>query len=342
MFRSSVMFLFIFAFCSSDAWARESKKSVYVYTTRHYDADKLLALEFEKRTGIEVKIVQIKEPAQRIARVIEEKEKTQADLVITTDVGNLWRASEAGVFQKFKSDRIKNSVPVVFRDKADLWTGLAMRVRLLAFNKEKVKAEQIERMEDIARPALKGRVLVRSSNHVYNQSLAATLLASSGRDALVNWSKGVTANLARKPQGGDTDQIKALAAGEGDVALVNSYYVARLLDSNNPADKELMKNISVVFPNQKDRGAHVNVSGGGITKYAKNPELANQFLDYLVSKEGQEIFASASKEYPIRNDVSGPAVFRTYGQPKLDLNGLSSIGSFTAEAVKILEEAGWR
>ncbi|MBM3381684.1 MAG: extracellular solute-binding protein [Betaproteobacteria bacterium] len=320
----------------------EAKKSINVYTTRHYESDQKLASEFEKKTGIAVNIVQIKEASQLIARIIEEKDKSQADVVITADVGNLWRASEAGIFQPLASAAVKKSVPTEFRDPKDNWTGLAMRVRALAYNKEKIKPEQIARMEDIASPALKGRVLVRSSNHVYNQSLAATLLAANGRDAVVGWAKGVTANLARKPQGGDTDQIKAIAAGEGDVAMVNSYYVARLLDSKNPAEKDLMKNTAVVFPNQKDRGAHANISGGGITRSAKNVAHARQFLEFLVSKEGQEIFVSYSKEYPVRADVAIPAVLKSLGQPKLDLKGLSAVGQNTPEAIKILEEAGWR
>jgi iron(III) transport system substrate-binding protein len=324
------------------AEAAPSDKVLNVYTTRHYEADTRLANEFEQKTQIKVNIVQIKEPAQLHARVVEEKDKTQADLIITTDVGNLWRAAEAGLFQPLASETIKKNVPSNMRDSGDLWTGLAMRARLIAFNKNKIKPEQVATLEDLSKPELKGKVLVRSSNHVYNQSLAATLLAASGRDALLAWTKGVTQNLARKPQGGDTDQIKAIAAGEGDVALVNSYYFARLLDSENPADKNLVKDISISFPNQKDRGTHVNVSGGGITRFAKNAAHARQFLEFLTSKEGQSVFASASKEYPIRKDVAAPSSLKSFGQPKFDLIGLSSIGRHTAEAVKILEEAGWR
>jgi iron(III) transport system substrate-binding protein len=324
------------------AKAGASEKVLNIYTTRHYEADTLLAKEFEQKNKIKVNIVQIKEPAQLHARVTEEKEKTPADLIVTTDVGNLWRAAEAGLLQPLASDTIKKNVPANLRDSGDLWTGLAMRVRLIAFNKEKIKPEQVASLEDLSKPELKGKILVRSSNHVYNQSLAATVLAASGREALLAWTKGITQNLARKPQGGDTDQIKAIAAGEGDVALVNSYYFARLLDSENPSDKALVKNISVSFPNQKDRGAHVNLSGGGITRYAKNAAHARLFLEFLTSKEGQTIFSSASKEYPVRKDVAPPSAFKAFGQPKLDLAGLASIGRHTSEAVKILDEAGWR
>lgn len=322
--------------------AQAEQKVINIYTTRHYESDVKLAKDFEQKTQIKVNVVQIKEAAQLMARVIEEKEKTQADLVITADVANLWKAAQAGLFQPIGSPVIKKAVPATFRDAEDQWTGLAMRVRAIAFNKTKVKPEQVARIEDLTAPAFKGRVLVRSSNHVYNQSLAASILAAGGRDALLAWTKGITANLARKPQGGDTDQLKAIAAGEGDVAIVNSYYVARLMDSTNPSDKELLKNIGIAFPNQADRGAHANLSGAGITRYAKNAALARQFLEYAVSPEGQQTFVSTTKEYPVRADVAAPEVLKAFGKPKLDLKTIQNIGRFAPEAIKILDEAGWR
>jgi iron(III) transport system substrate-binding protein len=318
-----------------------TSKSLNIYTTRHYDSDAKQAKEFEVKTKIKVNIVQIKEASQLIARVTEEKDKTEADLIITADVGNLWRAAQAGLFQPIDSKEIHKTVPDYFRDPGDLWTGLAMRARVIAFNKNKIKPEQIARIENLSSPEFKGRLLVRSSNHAYNQSLAASLIAVSGKDALLSWTKGVASNLARKPQGGDTDQIKAIAAGEGDLAIVNSYYVARLMSSQLPSDKELLKNIAIVFPNQKDRGAHVNLSGGGITRHAKNPQNARLFLEYLVSQEGQTIFASSTKEYPVRSDVPPPEVLQSFGRPKFDLKSITRIGAHTPEAVKILNEAGW-
>lgn len=327
---------------ASVAQGKEPKQELNVYTSRHYDADVLMAKNFEKKTGIRVNLIQIKEASQLIARVQEEKDTTQADLVITTDVGNLWRAAEAGVFQPFESKVIRERVPAPYRDANNLWTGFAVRVRLIAFNKNKVKAQQVARMEDLSNAALKGRVLVRSSNHVYNQSLAATLLAAGGRDSLKMWATGVTQNLARKPQGGDTDQLKAIAAGEGDVAIVNSYYVARLLDSDNAQDRKVMENISIVFPNQNDRGAHANVSGGGITKHAKNKANAVRYLEYLVSEEGQKSFSAASKEYPVSATVEVPSALKSYGRPKFDLEGVASIGKHTPEALRVLDEVGWR
>lgn len=340
--KSVLVLLLPLIFSTNFAQGKDTSKQLNVYTSRHYDADVLMAQNFEKKTGIQVNLIQIKEASQLIARVQEEKDKTQADLVITTDVGNLWRAAESGVFQPFQSKIIETTVPAAYRDATNLWTGFAVRVRLLAFNKQKLKAEQLSKMEDLAKPSLKGRVLVRSSNHVYNQSLAATLLAAGGREALLNWAKGVTGNLARKPQGGDTDQLKAIAAGEGDVAIVNSYYVARLLDSENPKDRQVMENISIVFPDQDGRGAHANVSGGGITKHSKNKANAMRYLEYLVSQEGQKEFSAASKEYPVVDSVPVPAALQKYGRPKFDLKGLSQIGKHTPDALQVLDEVGWR
>jgi iron(III) transport system substrate-binding protein len=217
-----------------------------------------------------------------------------------------------------------------------------MRVRVLAFHKEKVKAADVSTYESLAEPSLKGRVLVRSAQHVYNQSLAATLLGRWGAEKTLAWTRGVSANLARKPQGGDTDQLKAIANGEGDVALVNSYYVARILDSKDAAERALLKNIGIVFPNQKDAGSHVNLSGAGITRHGANFRLAEKFVEFLVSKEAQAIFAEASKEYPVRKDVKPHKVLRELGEPNLDVRGVHAIGVNAKEAIRILDEAGWR
>jgi iron(III) transport system substrate-binding protein len=339
---SKKLLISLFMMIQNPAMATQQSTTLNIFTTRHYDSDIQQAKVFEAKTKIKVNVVQIKEASQLIARVSEEKEKTQADLIITADVGNLWRAAEAGLFRPIGSAEIKKVVPADYRDSADLWTGLAVRARVIAFNKTKVKAEQIARMENLSAGEFKGRLLVRSSNHVYNQSLAASILAVSGKEGLLAWTRGVAANLARKPQGGDTDQIKAIASGEGDIAIVNSYYMARLMVSENPAERELLKNIGIVFPNQSDRGAHINVSGGGITRHAKNPESAKLFLEFLVSKEGQEIFTSSTREYPVRKDAPVPEILRSFGTPKFDVKAIKSIGHFTPEAVRILDEAGWR
>ncbi len=313
-----------------------------IYTTRHYETDTALAQKFEQKTGIKVNTVQIKEPAQLLARVEEEKNNTQADLIITTDVGSLWRAAEAGVLQPFSSKSILAAVQQEFRDKNNLWTGIAMRARVVAFNKLKVKPDEVANIEDLALPKFKGRVLVRSSNHIYNQSLAASLVATLGHDAFRSWAKGVSANLARKPQGGDTDQMKAIAAGEGDVAIVNSYYAARLLESKTPADQDLMKNVAISFTNQGNRGVHVNISGAGITKHSKNTKNATLFLEYLLEKESQQAFVEANKEYAVRADVEAPPSLKALGKPKIDFVGLSGVGKHTPEAVRMLNEVGWR
>ena len=329
----------------TQATAAPARPSLKMYTTRHYAADQNLISAFTKATGVVVQTVTIKDASALVARVIAEKDRPQADLVLTTDTGNLLRLAQAGVFQRMDSTVVPAVVPQDFRDSSnDLWTGVAMRVRVIAYNKATIKPEQISTIESLASPSLKGKVLVRPSHHVYNQSLAATLLAAAGPQGLRHWAQGVTANLARKPQGGDTDQLKAIAAGEGDVAIVNSYYVARLMDSQDPKDRAIADKIGIVFPNQGpgERGAHVNVSGIGIIKGTEAVTAARSFIDYLVSPHAQQVFASASKEYPVREDVPLDKTLRSWERPQLDRDGLRSIARFTPEATRILDEVGWR
>ncbi len=320
----------------------KDKQEVNLYTTRHYDGDIELTKSFEAATGIKVNMVQIKEASQLIARAIQEAKNPKADLLITADIGNLTKAAAGGVFGALDSKVIEQTVPAHLRDPSGKWTGLAMRARVIAYNPTKVTEDTIARIEDLANPRFKGKLLVRSSSHVYNQSLAATLLAASGPEGLRKWAQGVTANLARKPQGGDTDQIKALATGEGDVAIVNSYYAARLLASEDPKDKAIMDKVRLKFPNQNDRGTHLNISGGGIMLNAKNQNNARKFLEYLVSQDAQKIFALASKEYPVRTDVAAHPTLATFGTPKFDSDGLGKIGKNSPEALRILDEVGWR
>jgi iron(III) transport system substrate-binding protein len=332
------------ALLPSASLAASKDRTIKMYTTRHYASDQQVSEAFTKATGITVQTVQIKDASAMVARILAEKDKPQADLVIATDTGNLLRLAEGGVFEPLNSKTVKDVVPETFRDAGDLWTGVAMRVRVIAYNKDKVKPEEIPTMERLADPKFKGRVLVRPSNHVYNQSLAATMLAVSGPEGLRTWAKGITNNLARKPQGGDTDQLKAIAAGEGDVAIVNSYYLARLMDSKDDKDRAIAAKIGVVFPNQgdKDRGTHVNVSGIGVLKGTKKGADARAFVEFLLTPEAQKNFVSGSKEYPVREGVPLEQSLQAWGKPQLDRKGLAVINKHTPEAVRILEDVGWR
>jgi iron(III) transport system substrate-binding protein len=318
-----------------------SAQEVNVYSARHYKTDDLLFETFTKQTGIKINVIQ-GDVAPLLQRLQSEGRNSPADLFITADVGNLWRAEEAGVLQPVKSAVLDETIPAHLRDPNGQWFGLSQRARILVYNKDKVKPEEIATYESLADPKWKGRILVRSSNHVYNQSLIASIIAADGPEKAEAWVRGVAANLARPPKGGDTDQIKAVAAGEGDVAISNSYYFARLAGSDKPEDKAVVAKLGVVFPNQNGRGTHVNISGAGVTKYAPHKDSAVKLLEFLVTPEAQKIFAEGNNEYPVRSGVPTTAVVASWGPFKGDPVGAATIGKFQPEAVKIADRSGWR
>jgi iron(III) transport system substrate-binding protein len=315
---------------------------INVYSSRHYDVDKRINDAFTSKTGIKVNVVSVNEAAQLIERMKAEGKRCPADVFMTVDVGNLQRAEDADLLQKLGSPLAKKEVPAGLRDDGDLWTAISFRARLLVYNKDKVKPNDLSTYEDLADPKWKGRLLSRSSNHVYNQSLAASLLAAHDAAFVERWIQGVAANLARKPQGGDTDQIRGVASGIGDVAIVNSYYVARLLGSKDEADRKVMEKVAIFFPNQNDRGTHVNVSGAAIAKYAKNVGDARRYIDFLLSREVQEMLSTENKEYPAVKGAPMASEVRAFGEKKFDRTSLGKIGGHTPAAVRLMDRAGWR
>ena len=325
-------------------WAmatRASAEEVNVYSARHYKSDQILFDMFHKQTGIKVNVIQ-GDVGPLLQRLQAEGRNSPADLFITADAGNLWRAQEAGVLQPVKSVALDEAIPANLREPSGLWFGLSQRARILVYNKDKVKPSELSTYEDLANPKWKGRILVRSSNHVYNQSLLASIIAADGPEKAEAWARGIGANLARPPKGGDTDQIKAVAAGEGDIAISNSYYFARLASSTKPEDKAVVEKLGIFFPNQNDRGTHVNISGAGVTKYAPHRENAVKLLEFLVTPEAQKIFAEGNDEYPVRSGVATAAVVQSWGPFKADPLNAAVLGKHQAEAVRIADRAGWR
>lgn len=314
---------------------------VNVYSSRHYQADKTIYANFEKKTGIRVNVVEGNVNAL-FERLKREGKNSPADVLITVDAGNLGRAQIAGLFQPLKSAEIEKVVPATLREPSGLWTGLTMRARVIMYDKSRVKASQLSTYEDLSDPKWKGKILVRSSNHIYNQSLVASLIAAHGEAKTEAWAKGIVTNLARKPKGGDRDQIKAVAAGEGEIAISNTYYLGLLSASKNAADQAAVAKIGVFFPNQNGRGTHVNVSGAGLTKYAPNKANGVKLIEYLVSKEVQELVAKENFEYPVREDVEWAPVVASWGKFKRDSLNVAVIGANNAAAVKLLDRVGWR
>jgi len=316
-------------------------QTLNLYSARHYDTDNALYESFTKKTGIKVNLVEAK-AEELIERIKSEGANSPADLIITVDAGNLSRAKEAGILQPVSSKVLETTVPASLRDPEGHWFGLSKRARVIVYNKDKVKPSDLSTYEALTDPKWKGRILVRSSNNVYNQSLVGSMLEVNGPQKTEEWARGVVANFARPPEGNDTAQIKAVAAGQGDIAIANSYYVARLLKSDKPEDKAIAQKIGVFFPNQNERGAHVNISGGGVVKTAPNKEGAIKFLEYMVSPEAQESFAKSNYEYPVLEGAALDPVVASLGQFKADATNAAAFGKNNPEALKIMDRAGWK
>ncbi|MGI9438021.1 MAG: Fe(3+) ABC transporter substrate-binding protein [Geminicoccaceae bacterium] len=314
---------------------------INVYSSRHYNTDQVLYDAFTEATGIGVNLIEAKGDAL-IERMVAEGESSPADVFITADGSRLARAVEAGLFQPADSEVLSAAVPANLRHPDGLWYGLSTRVRGIIYAKDRVAEDDIRHYEDLADPQWAGKICIRSSSNVYNQSLAASMIATVGLEAAEIWATGLVANLARNPQGGDTDQIKAVAAGECDLAVANHYYFARLMTSDKPEDQDIAQGLNIIFPNQDDRGAHINVSGAGIAAHAPNQEAAVKFLEYLVTPAAQAGFASGNYEYPVIDDVKLTPILEGWGDYKTDAVSIISYGEYNAEALKMMDRVGWR
>lgn len=320
--------------------ARADAGEVNVYSARHYPSDEQLFALFTEQTGIKVNQLQGK-AEELMERIKLEGDQSPADIFITVDAGNLWRAQDQGIYQPASSPELEKHIPANLREPSGLWFAFAKRARVFVHDTAKVKAEELSTYEDLANEKWKGRVLIRSSNNIYNQSLVASLIHNDGTEAAEAWCKGIVANMARPPKGGDIDQINALVAGEGDVAVSNTYYFARMLAGDDDALKAKLANVKVFFPNQGDRGTHVNVSGAGMAAFAPNRENAMKFLEFLVSPGAQEIFAAANFEYPVRDGAEMSPVIASWGKFKEDEINVAELGKNNAQAVMIMDRAGW-
>lgn len=316
-------------------------QEVNVYSSRHYDTDQQLYDAFTKNTGIKVNVIQGKDD-ELIERLKAEGKNSPADVLVAVDAGRLWRAQEAGVLQPVKSAVLEKTIPAQYREPQGHWFGLSTRARVIIYNKAAVKPADLSTYENLADPKWKGKLLVRSSTNIYNQSLTGAVLAANGAEKTEAWAKGIAANLARPPQGGDTDQIKAVAAGEGDIAISNTYYLGRLAASSKPEDKAIADKVGVFFPNQKDRGTHVNVSGVGVAANAPNKANAVKFIEFMVGPEAQKIFADGNFEYPVLSSVKPHPVVAGWGEFKADALNAATYGKNNAEALKIMDRAGWK
>lgn len=340
--RSTVRILGVALFLALAVQALAQDKVLNLYSSRHYETDEALYSNFTKQTGIRINKIEGSEDAL-IERIRNESDKSPADVLVTVDAGNLWRAEQLGLFQPTRSALLESRIPASFRHPEGLWFGFSARARVIAYSKERVKPDEISSYEDLAQPRWKGRICTRSAGHVYNRSLISSLISYLGEAGTEQWARAVAANLARAPKGGDTDQLKGVAAGECDLALSNTYYYVRLLKSQKPDERAVANKVGVIFPNQKDRGTHVNVSGAGVIRYAPNREAAVRFLEYLASDDAQSYFANGNNEWPVVPSVKlDNAALASLGTFKTDSLNIAMIGKNQPLAQKIADRSGFK
>ena len=318
---------------------------VNVYTSRHYDSDDALYEEFTKETGIAVNIVSGKGSAL-LQRLKAEGVNSPADIFFTVDAGNLWKVQREDLFQSIKSEQILKVVPENLRGPDNEWIAIAKRARVIFYNPDNVNEKMVQGIsyEDLANPEWKNKIVIRSSSNMYNQSLVASLIASLGEVNTEIWAKKLVNNLARKPQGNDRSQIIAVANGEADIAIANSYYIGIMLSGSAGEDQLTAANkVRMIFPNQENRGTHINISGAGILKNSPNPKNANLFLEFLLSKRVQKYMVDKSYEYPILDGVLPSKEIASFGiNFKEDQTSVQKYGELNPDAVRLMDRSGWK
>jgi iron(III) transport system substrate-binding protein len=321
---------------------------INLYSARHYPTDEALYSDFTKATGIKINRVD-SDDAGIIARLKAEGTASPADVILLVDAARLWKGEVDGMFLPVKSKTLETAVPAQLRSKptddGTAWFGLSTRARVVVYDKLKVKREDVDTYEELADPKNKGKLCIRSGSHPYNLSLFGAMTEHLGPAATEVWLKGMVDNMARAPKGGDTDQIKAVASGECGIAVTNTYYLARLMRSTNPADKAVTERVGVVFPNQQSWGTHVNVAGGAVARYSKNQANAVKFLEYLVSPEAQNHFANGNNEWPVVKGMKldNPALkAMTGGNFKSELVPISAVGMNQIKVQQMLDRVGFK
>ena len=312
-----------------------------IYSARKEALIKPLLDRFSEATGTQINLVTGKGDAL-LTRLQSEGLNSPADLLLTVDAGRLYRAQQAGILQPMMSKRLNAAIPQHLQSIDDQWFGLSVRARVIVYAKDRVGVEQLSTYEALAEPRWRGKICVRSSSNIYNQSLVASMLATVGMQYTEAWLEGLVANFARTPAGGDRDQIKAVAAGLCDVAIVNSYYLGGMLRSSDPAQLEAASSVGLFWPNQDGRGTHINISGAGVTRSSQNPELAAQLIAFLASDESQRWYAGMNNEFPVRANIEVSETLRTWGGFEADQLNVTELGLNNANAIMAMDRAGWK
>lgn len=334
------------ALAAAGALARPAlaqERTLNLYSSRHYDTDRALYDGFTTETGMRIRLIE-GDADQLIARIQSEGANTPADVLITVDGARLARAVAAGILAPTTSEVLNRRVLPSLRDPQGQWYGVSTRARVIMFSREKGRPAGLDRYEDLAKPEFRGQILVRAASHPYNTSLMASIMVANGEQGAEAWARGVAQNMARPPQGGDTPQFQAVAAGVGSLAIANTYYLARFGASSNPEQKAVYEKIGVIFPNQAagDRGAHLNVSGAGVVRNSSNKEMALKFIEYLTGPRAQEMFANGNFEYPVVADVPPHPALAALGTFRADQLNAQRFGALAPQALQIMQRAGWR
>ncbi|MBD2653882.1 Fe(3+) ABC transporter substrate-binding protein [Synechocystis sp. FACHB-383] len=318
--------------------ASAQSRTINLYSSRHYNTDDALYDAFGEVNLIEASAEEL------IERIQSEGANSPGDILFTVDAGMLWRAEQAGLFQPVRSAKLNERIPENLRHPDGLWYGFTQRARVLYYSRDRVNPADLSTYEALADPQWRGKILVRPSSNIYNLSLTASRIAIHGEPETRRWLQGLVDNFARQPEGNDTAQIRAIAAGIGDVAIANSYYYIRLQKSTDPADQEVVEKVSLFFPNTGpgERGTHVNVSGAGVLKNAPNRDAAIAFLEYLASDDAQRYFAEGNNEYPVISGVPVDPVLAAHGQLKGDPLNVSNLGRYQPDSARLMNEVGWQ
>jgi iron(III) transport system substrate-binding protein len=346
----SILFIFLFSGCffdeneavtETDTETEEVVKTINIYSDRHYPIDDTIYNTFERLHGVRVNLVKGKSE-DLLARIEKEAKATEADLLITSDAGRLVQAKNAGFFQELPALENETFLPKQLIDTDRMWIGLTKRARVIVYHKDRVDSSDLSTYEDLINEKWNGKISVRSKENIYNQSLLASIIAHNGEEKALEWVKGVVANMSREPKGNDRDQIKQVHSGAADVAIVNTYYVGKMINSDDEGEREAIQNIGVFYPNQEGRGAHINVSGVGFIKWSEKTDLVQKFVNFLLSEQMQKHYANANYEFPAHKDVEINETIAKWGSFKEDDIPLTKIGELNTQAIKTFDKGGWK
>lgn len=332
--------------CSSCTTKRQEaaagkRQVINLFTARHYQVDNTIYQEFARRTGIQIN--EVKGTAEELVELMkQEGQASSADLFVTVDGGILNYAKQSGVLQPISSEAVLRNVPAEWRDPGNYWVGISTRSRVLVYAKDRINPEELSSYEELASDRWEGRVLVRSASSVYNQSLLASFIGLHGEREAARWAEGIVRNLAREPEGGDKAQAVALAAGVGDVAIMNTYYIGQMLNSNDLTELEAAKKLGIVFPNQQTTGTHVNISGIALARHAPNKENALKFIEFVTGKEGQTMLTQGSYEFPVNAEADMPELLRSWQGFKRQPVEIANLGQYHEQAKEIFQSVGWK